>query len=279
MGDRILINGLAMSNLSPFFVDAHVHLHECFELERFLAAAVRNFARAGAAEEQPGLLLMTESAGVDRFRGLREGAGPPEPWALRPTEESISLLALRAGRPTLLLIAGRQVVSREGLEVLALACGAAPAEGRPLEETLGEIRAVGGLPVLPWGFGKWRGWRGRTVAELIERYPREEIFLGDNGGRPAGAPRPRLFALARRQGVRILPGSDPLPLPAEAERAGSYGFRLAARLDFERPARDLRRLLRGPDLRIEPYGSGAALLPFLRNQLAMQLRKRRGVAA
>ncbi len=99
------------------------------------------------------------------------------PWPIQTTGEDCSLyLADR-----LLVLAGRQVVSAEGVEVLAQCTAAQFANGRPLEETIEEIQAAGALAVLPWGVGKWLGRRGKLVTEAAARSP---ILLGDNAGRP-----------------------------------------------------------------------------------------------
>ncbi len=44
-------------------------------------------------------------------------------------------------------------------------------------------------------------------------------------------PNPTQFNLAEANGMKILPGSDPLPFPQEAKRPMSYGF--IANIDFD----------------------------------------------
>ena len=134
--------------------------------------------------------------------------------------------------------------------------------------------AAGGLAVLPWGFGKWWGRRGRVLDRFLETADPGRVFLGDNGGRFAGAGEPRQFALARRRSIPILPGSDPLPLAGDAHRVGSYGFVLDGPLDSTRPAAALKARLLA--LRDQPRGYGRLqpLWHFLANQLGMQWRKR-----
>ncbi len=268
----------------PVLVDAHVHLHGCFETGRVLEHAWRNFAGAArrlGLERPLGVLMLTESAGVHRFRELRRGEDAPGSVRIERTAEDDSLLARRGdgGQPPLVLIAGRQVVAAEALEVLALACVVVIPDGLPLAETLERVRAAGGLPAVPWGFGKWWFGRGRRVAELIDAGRPGRLFLGDNGGRLARGGRPRHFATAERRGLRVLPGSDPLPFPHHAGRAGSFGFTLVAPLDLRKPAAAIRALLPDPAVAIRPYGRGEGLLGFVRNQVGMQLVKRSREAA
>lgn len=254
---------------SVALVDAHVHFHPCYEPQTFLEGALRNFRR-GAAElvlAQPwtGYLLLTESAGAHWFRRWRDGLNASGGWRFEPTPEEESLLAVN-GTLRLILIAGRQIVVRERLEVLALGKDLELPDGLPLADTLEWVRESGALPVLPWGFGKWWGRRGAVVAETLEQDG--ELFLGDNAGRHG--PIPALFRRARKLGIRLLPGSDPLPFSRHAGLAGSYGFVLPHAVDEDRPAETLLRRIRESG-QPRAFGRRAGLPRFLRDQVGMQL--------
>jgi len=166
----------------------------------------------------------------------------------------------------LLVIAGRQIVSLERIEVLAVDCRENIPNGLTLDATIAAMQEMGGaVPVLPWGVGKWSGERGRLVANAAARY---SLLLGDNAGRPFGWPRPALF-----QQYVVLPGTDPLRLRSEQERVGIYGFMLEGRFDFERPAAGvvnaLQNLTQSPPVfgnRVGPYG-------FLRQQLGLRFSR------
>lgn len=257
-------------------VDAHVHIHPCFPLEAFLDGALRNFRRAASDLGLPGssigCLLLTEMAGVHWFRQAAEAERREGAWRLLRTEDGSSLLALRDTGESLILVAGRQIVARERLEVLALGLDADIPDGLPLDEALFRVRRSGALPVLPWGFGKWWGHRGRLVAGVLARGD-GELYLGDNSGRLRLAGMPRLLREARQRGLLVLPGTDPLPFPDHAGRAGSFGFVLEGPLDLRRPAEELLRRVRA--LREQPrtYGRGETLPRFLRNQATLQLRQ------
>jgi hypothetical protein len=262
----------------PLFVDAHVHLHPIFDLAVFVTSAARNVASAaralGVAEgDAIGVLLLSEGANEGAFARLRSAVGLAAAWTVEPTLESESLRVREGGRLRLIVVAGRQIVTRERVEVLCLLSGGNVSDGMPLDATIDAARAANGIPVLPWGFGKWTMRRGALVASVLRSRPRD-VFLGDNGGRLAAAPEPRLFAEGRRRGVPVLPGSDPLPFRREQARAGAFGFLADLRLDEERPAEALRgwlRALREPPPR---YGMLETLGRFCRNQARMQWRKR-----
>jgi len=82
-----------------------------------------------------------------------------------------------------------------------------------------------------------------------------------------------LFRLAERLGIPILPGSDPLPLPGEAARVGSYGFSVEVESQPDNIARQLCDLLREGRAAVHPYGRLIGPVRFIRNQLALRLRK------
>jgi len=259
-------------------VDAHVHIHPGFSRDAFFDGAMANFRRSAAELGRPndflGCLLLAEMGAARWFRRARNGEEGDGVWSLERTGEAESLVARRSSGETLLVIAGRQIATREGLEVLALANDAGVTDGLPFGEVLHRVRASGALPVLPWGFGKWWGKRGKLVAGALARRGSALLFLGDNAGRLAGGGEPALFREARHRGVTVLPGSDPLPLLWHVQRAGSYGFLLEGELSRESPAGDLRRRIR--ELRESPryFGRRVGLQGFLRDQVALRGRRR-----
>lgn len=269
-------------------VDGHVHIHPCFDLSRFMDTAFANLQREALkharGDDFTGMLLLTESAGVNWFAELTNWAGcrreipsrTGDNWCLQQTGESVSLQIARPGQPGFFLIAGRQVVTRESLEVLAFPCNDRYRDGAGLKEIVGAVNRDRCIPVVPWGFGKWTGHRGKVLASRLENAEGPyRFFLGDNGGRIGCGSPPQHFQMARQRRIRIIPGSDPLPFAAEAGRAGSFGFWTEAVVSRDLPARDLKRLLLDPKTSIQPYGKLESPLRFIRNQVAMQVVKRR----
>jgi hypothetical protein len=165
-------------------------------------------------------------------------------------------------------------VTAEDLEILALCTDANFPEGLPLDATLDLVQRAGGMPAIPWGAGKWLGKRGAIVRHSLESQASGKLFLGDNSGRPVFWGTPRHFELAQQRGIRVLPGTDPLPFASEYWRPGSFGFALSETLTPEHPAGDLKRLLVDPSTVLSPYGSLENPYRFVRNQIRMQLRKR-----
>ncbi|HYO12088.1 MAG TPA: hypothetical protein VE685_02715 [Thermoanaerobaculia bacterium] len=260
----------------PLMVDAHVHFYACFDRDSFLDAALANFQR-GAGElgiDGPflGCLLLAEMAGERWFQRLQSDEGEGR-WSFEPTGEEASLVARRSpGGERLLVVAGRQVRTREGLEVLGLATAEEFPDDLTFEEALARVRWSGAVPVLPWGFGKWWFYRGGLIEALLRRPEPKWIFLGDNGGRSGTGGTPRLLREARRWGIPVLPGSDPLPLAGHQARAGSYGFLVQEGVDERQPAAALRQWLRGLAVQPPTFGGCQGLAQFCRDQINLRLR-------
>jgi len=257
-------------------VDCHVHYYPHYGVQRFLDCAARNLRRYGgplaSAEERLGVLMLADPGDDPPFEPLISGAGSAAGWKLVRTDEPISMLAHGKGA-TLVIIAGRQVVTAERLEVLALGTADRIAPDLSLKETAECVREAGALAVVPWGFGKWWSARGAAVRELIRTTPPGDIFLGDNGARMAGLPEPATFRIARAAGFSVLPGSDPLPLPAQAQRVGSYGVVLTGDLDRVAPTPEVLEQLRGISPSCVQFGRRAGAASFLGMTTRMQWRK------
>ena len=253
-------------------VDGHVHIHPDADVGALLAAVVRNVARLAGEGAAP-CVLLTEIAGVDAFAEMRDGRRDVPGWTFDwNSRDPAALLAWR-GADRLHIVAGRQLVTSERLEVLALAtCDRFP-DGQPLEETIAALRAARVPAVLPWGLGKWFGRRGRLVAD---RMAREEpgLMLGDNKGRPRGWPTPGIFRGERRR--IVLPGSDPLPIPGSEATAGSFGFLLEGELAPDRPAADLARRLCQLETQPPIFGTRLGPVAAARAQLALRRARRAG---
>ena len=268
------------STLGPYIaVDGHVHLHPGQDLRALLDIAAANLARRsreGGLPADAGCLLLAESCGVDgfgRLAGWRDPAGTSG-WTVVPTDEAVSLVARRPGMLPLIVVAGRQIVTAEHIEVLALGRREEYPDGRPLAATLDDLESGALLTVLPWGWGKWWFGRGRMIAALLQARA-GSLWLGDNGGRLALAPEPRHFRSARRLGIPILPGSDPLALPGGVQTVGRYGFVVHCPLDRRYPARSLLDYLRSNRKQPHSFGELAGPARFLVSQLRMQWRKTR----
>ena len=268
-------------------VDGHVHIYKCFHPAGVFDAAAQNFAAAaralGCESRYDSALCLVESRHERFLDGVRTGAqgrtwrGRHGYWELEPSSEPEALVVRRGGT-RLYLFAGRQIVTRERLEVLALGTTAPLPDDEPIDTTLKAVGNVGAAAVLPWGVGKWLGARGAVVARVLDDPRFAHVFLGDNGNRLELAPEPKQLAAARRAGRRVLPGSDPLPLRGEEVRAGSYGFAIDVPLDGLRPAAALLALL-GSGAALTAFGRCTPFTRFVGRQLALKWQSRTARAA
>lgn len=265
-------------------VDAHAHLHPCFEVEAFLQAARANLQQggteSGSKEQIVCVVVVLATPTGDGFRRLVSASENGrlrtlrgEEWQFRETKEQTAVWLFSRTGPPLVAVEGDQVESREGVEVLALGTGRRFEDGQRIEELLRAIAQEGALPVIPWGVGKWLGRRGEVVQRMIEAPGLPLFFVGDNANRPTFWPKPRHFQRAREHGIRNLPGSDPLPFPEDVRRVGRFGGVVTGDVNRETPAEDLKQILLDPTSQFSPFGQEERLFPFVRRQLKMQVRK------
>jgi hypothetical protein len=263
---------------APALIDAHAHLHGCFDAGRWLSAAADAFGAAAAelalAPPLTGILLLADHQGAEGFSRLLHTT--PVGWQLQRTGCGLALRGVDSQGRGMLIVAGAQIRTAERLEVLGLLTAAAIPDGLELGAAVQCVLDAGGVPVVPWGFGKWTLRRGKLLRAALER-AEPRFLLGDNGGR-LRLGTPRLFHQAARCGIPVLPGSDPLPFPDHQRRVGSSGFVAPLTSSEDGLVADLREWLLA--LRSQPvtWGRGRALHAFVHDQIRMQLRRpRRGM--
>ena len=266
-------------------IDSHVHIHDCFDLSKFFESASSN-CQAHAKSQQHhdhfiGVMLLTESSWDHWFHKLADWADQGKTitndsktiWSLYRTEEDFTLFARSTQGMNLLIVAGRQVVTKEKLEVLGLLTSQRFQDGISIQDAIQQVKESGGVPVIPWGFGKWWGARGKILTELLASSVMTGVFLGDNSGRPSFLPYPSQFSMASQQGIRIFPGSDPLPFVSENWRPCSVGFSVKEAVNEARPGEDLKKILQNSEIPMSPYFHHEGLFRFIKNQVSMQLVK------
>ncbi len=264
-------------------VDAHVHIQNGFSLPQFFRCAYDNFKKKEnslGSDNFSAVLLLAEVVGTHHFKSLRNLCDQESvvrddlwgAWRLHKTAESASVEARSDQGESLFVVAGRQIVTQEKLEVLALVTDKHFPDNETLYQTVERIKMDDAVAVIPWGAGKWLGQRGRFLTDFIDSNSAKGTFIGDNGGRPTLWREPKHFKQARRQGLLVLPGSDPLPLVNAVERVGSFGFRMSECLSNHKPAADLKARLFSRNPNIIPYGSLRPSFSFLRDQIRLRLK-------
>jgi hypothetical protein len=269
------------SPVAMVLVDAHVHVHPQCDPAAMFDAAAENFGRAARrlnAGSHQGVLLLTEMAGIDWFESVLPRPGAQSRvgrWTCTASQsEDFSLHVGAAPAQSLIVIAGRQIVTAERIEVLALGTRSHIPDGQTLDATLTAARKAHATVVLPWAVGKWLGRRGKLVSAALRRAAELDLYAGDNAGRPTFWPEPEEFRIAAAQGRVVLPGTDPLPIRHAERRVGSMGFWMEGLLPPAMPAGALHQRLMSPGSQpIRAFGELESPWRFLRNQLALRFRK------
>ena len=262
-------------------VDAHVHIHEHFQLNRLFLISLQNFRKAlnqfQIHEPFESFLLLTESAGVNHFNKLTamiDAKDNDHDFTVSATGEEYTLKITTGGGQHLYVVSGKQIVTSEKLEVHALGYNTDYPDGRPLSYVIEDLGKSDCLRVIPWGAGKWLGNRGKIIEDLVSSWTDSSLFLGDNGNRPSFWSLPAVFDQARAKNIYNLPGSDPLPFSEQEKKAGNYGFMLRGELNQQQPFQSLITHITAAPQSAIPFGTQESLSPFLKNQISMQLVKR-----
>lgn len=254
-------------------IDGHVHLHRSHSIEAALDAAVVNFERAwsrlGSAGPRHAALWLVETpdeSASTRLRGADAGRWQVDErddvtWGLRRTDGA-----------RLTLIRGRQVATNEGLEVLLVGMADPVPDGRSLAATIEPHLDRRVLVMIPWGFGKWTGRRGRAVVRAYGAYGARGLRLADTGVRPRWLPAPGLFRRSKADNRPVFVGSDPFPFRETGDRIGSAGF-VARDLPPDWEWDDMYGALHRLGSSLERFGRPVGTSRFLRLQVRMQQRK------
>ncbi|WP_171060728.1 hypothetical protein [Poseidonocella sp. HB161398] len=275
-----VLDRLEAGDVRAVALDGHVHFYPGADLSLALSAGRKNLVAGAAARGFPAVLpclMLTETVRENAFAALRSGEMAIPGWQLSGLrDDPAALVAADAEGRRILLVAGRQIVTAEKIEVLAFGMTGAHPDGRPLADVLAGLAELGHPAVLPWGLGKWLGRRGATLSVLVAEGRVPGRLLGDNAGRPPGWRSP-LLAAAAAAGIPVLPGTDPLPVPGAEAGIGRFGGLLDAPVDPARPAQGICARLAGRETALPVLGRRSGLARILSGQRA--LRRRRAAPA
>jgi len=255
--------------------DAHVHIYLRADVAALLSAAARHFretATGVGATDWQGVLFLTECAGTNWFETIAASQDVRQfgSWRVSGVPTDPLILEARNETESLHIVAGRQIVTSERIEVHALGTREAIADGMELHATVHMVQAAAALAVLPWGVGKWLGKRGTLVGSVLAS-EQADLFASDNGGRPWFWRDPLLTRM-RAVGRPVLRGSDPLPLHAEELRVGEFGCWFEG---VEGVAADklIARINTAAAKDLYEYGASVSSWRFLRNQILLRLKR------
>lgn len=193
-----------------------------------------------------------------------------EDFEVGPADEDDALVLCEHGEPRLYVFSGRQIVTAERIEVLALTVDLRLAGHLPAKEVVEAVLDAGGIPVLSWAPGKWFFKRSGTVRELIDSFRPGQVLIGDTTLRPTVWPEPLLMRLAVRRGFTVVAGSDPLPFSGEEKYMGTYASIMEGPFDPGKPVTSIRKVMTAPDAVIAMAGKRCGLLEALNRLKRMQ---------
>lgn len=260
-------------------VDGHVHLHACYGILEALDAAARNLddvrSRLRLSGETSGILWLVEHRDEGASDRLLAATGRDAVWQADESDGAILRLQHVDQGNRLTVVFGRQIRTAEDLEVLVVGTMESTPSDRPLEETVESWMEQDVLVMLPWGFGKWTGVRGKTIARAYEKYSAQGLRLADTRAHSRIRHRPDAFARSIAAGNPVLCGSDPFPFADQVQAIGRYGFVLE-NIPATFVWSDLRDAVGSLQKQPLRFGRPMRITEFARLQGKMQLRKRFG---
>lgn len=203
--------------------DTHVHIYPCYDLQLFSEMLEHNLKKVGAGQTIR-LGFLTERHDCNFFDDIKAGKSDLSSLCgnIQLGQDESSLIRDNGSGEKCILLPGRQVVTEERIEILALATTAKIPDGMLAVDTVTMILDNGGVPVVAWAPGKWFGVRGDVVRNLLDSFNPARLLIGDSSMRPTIWTEPLIMRDARSRGFRIIAGSDPLPFAGEEKMAGSY---------------------------------------------------------
>ena len=256
-----------------YHIDTHVHVYHCYEADKFLPQAIRNSNVSDPAANL--ILCLTESSGFNFFQELisntssnRSVAG----WSISEVPGQPAVV-LKKSDQRIIIIAGRQVITKQGLEVIALFNDSRYDDGEETQTLIDRIIEDNGIVVLPWGVGKWLGKRGAIITDLLKTNMPDKLVIADISARPSLWPDPEQFSLAKQLGYNCLYGTDPLPLHYDQLRIASAGMIVDLPSDPIQAVADLKVTLsqQSPE---RTFGKRVSPLRFVKDQLMLRINKK-----
>jgi len=225
-----------------WILDTHLHIHPMHDTALLLKNLGHRLKAMKLGRE--GVLLggvLAEMPGGSAWDILKNGD------FLGAEELQIEVVDETALRYTvddeeLYLFSGAQIVTGERIEVLAILAERPIQNGLSLRETIAAIEQSRGIVVLPWSPGKWLGRRGMLVREYLRERP--DCWVGDIPMRWWGNWRTLRLRGIPSVSVRVLSGSDPLPIPGDEEVVGVIFTEVASRFSMDVRSSSTSGLLR-----------------------------------
>lgn len=257
-------------------VDPHVHFYKGFSVDRAIQSSWRN-VKANCKERPAGQCWCLASppglSGLELLKAEIYKQRSNVQFSESQDVDGLTFGILESIEGLIAVVAGTQAISAEGLEVLSLGVELPESAPKPLVHLIEDVKNSGGLPVVPWGAGKWLGNRGKLVSELEQRSGEGDGWLfADNGNRPWWWPFPRQLKRAASRDMAVITGSDPLPITGDEARIASAGI-LCPVSSIKAPWQDIKQNLLDNQLSKDAiFGAPMTNFRFWKNQIRLRTR-------
>jgi hypothetical protein len=201
-------------------LDTHLHLYPEYDLPQAFNQLIDHSAQFGQSVSR--IACLAERHDCQYFNSISQGDIQLDGFKIEPSEENEILLKRERDQLCVSILPGRQVITAENIEILALASNEAIDDGQPALDVIYQVNQLGGVPVLAWSPGKWFAKRGKLVKRLITELDDQSFLIGDTTLRPYGWQTPGLMKQAMANGFGVVAGSDPLPFAGEEKWLGQY---------------------------------------------------------
>ncbi len=241
--------------------DTHVHLYSCYDLNVAFNTLRNNLNKIST--NATCLAFLAERHDCHYFSEIiNKGASFISP-EIQVDRFNNSVCLKEKGYPDLFLFAGRQIITSERIEILALTIDESIPDGLPAQKVIETVVDHGGIPVLSWAPGKWFGGRGELIENLITTGSSRDMVLGDTTLRPWCWGEPKKMEKAVRNGYAVLAGSDPLPFAGEEKKMGKYVSTWDSDFDLSDPVGSVRSLMKTGDWKPARAGKRGKILETL----------------
>ncbi len=205
-------------------IDTHLHLYPNYDLRRAFDQLLN--ANVNIASDVTRIACLAERYDCHYFEALSSGETTLQGFDIETSvQNELQLTRIKDGL-NLTLLPGRQIITRENIEILALACPELIEDKQPALDVIYQVNRLSHIPVVAWSPGKWFGARGKVVKRLIDELEPEDFLIGDTTLRPYGWATPGLMRYAMSKGYGVIAGSDPLPFNGEEAWLGAYCTRV-----------------------------------------------------
>ena len=247
--------------------DTHVHVYPCYNVKQALDNLRINLFALDP--EATCMAFLAERSDCHFFADLRRGGEQIFNDHVKIECFDDAVLIQEENFPDLYVFPGRQIITREKIEILALTIDQEIPDGLAANDVLEKVRGLGGVPVVSWAPGKWFFQRKRVVEKLLRTNKAGSFLVGDTTLRPIGWLQPLLMRDAKKRGFTIVAGSDPLPFIGEERIVGQYATRMEVDFDVVDPVSSMRSLMSRPVTNVTLLGSRgnpvATLLRLVKN--------------